>query len=1023
MPDLQANQTTFRAGNYTFSGYLCTPPETVVFSRAVNMASIADPLTAITYDDPYTGAGVFGDVPNDADVLLYSGNTSTQKGRLRVAYGGASSSVLQVNEVSAGRIAVANNDRFDVLDAYRLRDKLVGATETFPKDSRREYTDEGEESPPRVIVGQAAIKIVAPGATAEFTFNAAGSRPVDPNNSGFPSSSSGLSFLYDVGDGTITVGADTDPAITATFPVGFRWVILTVTDDDNAKSTVRKIPVFVFDGTTYSPIPVKRISYSLSRRDGGSGTLELLSNCGLDDLPEGAPVWYFEREWYDGTEASYGNMVADRSNIKLHGYLRRETITVNPDTDTLSVEIISPLLRLAEIGGFSQDLKTVENPANWQQDEQVTIHKLAWYVWHWHTTASLLYDLFIQDDDYDFEDFLVQQANVRAQMDEVTAGVSKLFTCDRAGRFLIARNLQRGTTTERAAADVTLALTVRDLREISDLTWEHAYQVAQVIGKAITSDGRPLLSVAPGEAPAEAPDITSFERLIVTGDAGNDQVELNTITSHGWAEANSLYNGLSVPKGVRLNPLTTMDVLDPAYPDWLALTLASSTNRRERSFSGDRFVLQSVEITADSEAGAKDLAWTVDHETLGQGATTRDVETDVAQPPYTPPDTTPQPTPIRLPFPPWNGALPTRAILTSAAGARCALVTSINPTTGALTYADRSSGLTGVGRWGMSNPFAYATFEAAQSTGIYRMSDVEAGGSFSLLMNNASLYGNAARQTHFVTGSIHRNGFRVALSGYSGLAYSFDGWLSRTISAIGGGSPDWTYSDYSAVFSSYCMVERTAGHGYGVFGINGDLYRTTDFCQTWNQVGGAFPFANDMDFRLEIPYTREDGSPNADDGDLELWVYMMGSSSNGTFNQVNLYTTDGTSGVSFVRGSLLNGGQAGHGALIIRPSTSFTHSALYGYATDVGWAVHTEDGFVTEINGGAVGGGNAYDLNGFSTNPNCAFAWRRLTGGGGNRAFFTTDGGVTWYPIVPDTSGWVADDGVAYLEGSLYPFQ
>lgn len=50
-------------------------------------------------------------------------------------------------------------------------------------------------------------------------------------------------YSWDVGDGTITVGSSTSESITATFPRGFRYVELEVTDT-NAASHVAHVPVF-----------------------------------------------------------------------------------------------------------------------------------------------------------------------------------------------------------------------------------------------------------------------------------------------------------------------------------------------------------------------------------------------------------------------------------------------------------------------------------------------------------------------------------------------------------------------------------------------------------------------------------------------------------------------------------------------------------------------------------------------------------------------------------------------------------
>ncbi|MFN8452033.1 MAG: hypothetical protein U0521_26425 [Anaerolineae bacterium] len=642
MPDLEIiQQSVLRYGDYALEGgYLSIVPRSVVFSRAVNMATIGDQLTAITFDNAYSGAGAYTDVQEDMEIEVHDGNNDAIKGRLRVAYGGATSTIIQVNEVSKGRLQVVDNDRFDVLDEFRLRDKLVGATDTFPKDSRREYVDEGEEPAPAIIVGGAPVGWLDPiTGVLEVDFDASGSYSTDPDNTG------GLTYLWDVADGTITVGVDTDDSITVTFDTStthFRHVTLTVTDADTGKTTVRKIPVWSHDEDNL-PIIVTKADYGFDRTRGDWSATFTLDGDGvdIDSLRDGCFVVYWEVERYGGGTApgliSYGNEFAGRSNVKFAGYLRRETISINPDNDTLTIEAISPLAKLGELAGFSQVLDTTTNPATWQQDERVTINKLLWYVQHYHSTFDKCHDLVVPDTDYDFPDFSIQQSTMLEQLREVAAGVSCIVLCDATGRVIIKRNLQRATTSERNAAGVTLDMAAQDLREVPNLVYEHAYQYNSVLLKMFTTAGNPMLSIAPGEAPAEAPDRSTFERGI-----GVDQSEANAIAGFVFAELNSLYNGIPVPKGVTLKPHAGYGVLDPAYPMWLQMTLAATTNKRGRSLNGDKFICTKVDITTDPETGLKDITWTLDHETYGYQGVTRAIEPsgDVPYIPYVPPNPT-----------------------------------------------------------------------------------------------------------------------------------------------------------------------------------------------------------------------------------------------------------------------------------------------------------------------------------------------------------------------------------------------
>jgi hypothetical protein len=65
-------------------------------------------------------------------------------------------------------------------------------------------------------------------------------------------------YAWDVEDGTITVGTSSSPSITATFPLGFRYVHLTVTDS-NGKTHTTHVPVLVYDDS----LTLNRFEYNV----------------------------------------------------------------------------------------------------------------------------------------------------------------------------------------------------------------------------------------------------------------------------------------------------------------------------------------------------------------------------------------------------------------------------------------------------------------------------------------------------------------------------------------------------------------------------------------------------------------------------------------------------------------------------------------------------------------------------------------------------------------------------------------
>ena len=89
-----------------------------VFERRVNQASFTYPLAQITYDDPDGGAGAYTDVQPNMTIGVYS-SADAFKGFLRVRTA-PTASVLYINEVSAGDLEFADDDKLVVYDDYRL---------------------------------------------------------------------------------------------------------------------------------------------------------------------------------------------------------------------------------------------------------------------------------------------------------------------------------------------------------------------------------------------------------------------------------------------------------------------------------------------------------------------------------------------------------------------------------------------------------------------------------------------------------------------------------------------------------------------------------------------------------------------------------------------------------------------------------------------------------------------------------------------------------------------------------------
>lgn len=636
MTDLSAAQVTLRKiTQYRYSGYLSTPTETAVLTGTVT-ADAAEPAFFLSYT---TNTGSYTDVVRMMEVKVYSSGGAF-KGRVRVALPTATNEItatnLPINEISRGRIQIVTGDTFEVVRSFRLRDMLVGQDSSFPKDSRWYYVDQNELVAPVTNSGGHWC-----GDTAMQT-RTVGITDYTNRSILMDADSSSLTYYRDVVDGTILSGTTTTSTARVTYPVGDRWIRTTATDADNGMYFDKYVWIRVHDDTD-PPISVQMRSLRATREGGWSAefSVPMASAAAITSLPEGALICYWEKEYYLNVLWAFGGDVDDRSHIKFTGFLNSESITYDPIQDELVFRAVSPLAVLGGLPGFSQSLTETVDPGTWQQYKGLTIKQMLVYLLRWHTNLLTSFDLLMPFADQTYPAFAIQQANTGDQIREVLHALSCQFTCTRSGVFKADKNLQRRTTSERASTTTALALASADMMRM-DATWEHRYRIGQLEAKGFTagSNPQPMKAVAPGEAPAEAPDIVAEERLIVTA-----QSDLNTMAGLAFAEQNSLYNGTPVPRGMSISMPPTYDVFDPADFEYLTLTHAPDADSpaSRRAWAGESVILQEVEITHTPDTGAKEITWKVDAETFGPAGTTRVVDSDITFPdddyyPPTPPN-------------------------------------------------------------------------------------------------------------------------------------------------------------------------------------------------------------------------------------------------------------------------------------------------------------------------------------------------------------------------------------------------
>lgn len=621
MPDLTASAATLRAGGYHYRGYVSIVPQTVVFSRAVNMASITYPLTALTYDNPYGGGGAFGDVAEGMTIRVYDQNQTDVKHILRVAAGGADATTIQINEISGGTLNISDNDRFDVINEFRIWDKLVAANATLDKDTRIAFTDQGAKQAPIVNSGGPYPAFIS-GSTISVNFFGSASQLVDPD------SASGITHAWDFVDGTPASSASADPS-GVTFPAGFRMVKHTITDVANGKTSVQYVRVWAHDNGANAPLDVEMANLSYREDTGWEADFRLPigNQADISTLPDGAPITYWEREYYDGVEQSFGSDVSGRSHIKFDGFLVSESIRINPDEKVVEFRAIGPLGMLKRTPALPQFVENATSATNWQQIEGLTTNVMLWYLFNWHTTLNTVTDVIIRStiDNVSLTGITVTSPNnVADQFRDIMQSIRGMVTCDRLGRIIFDVDPEMiQNETARGLRTTAYNFTEDDFMTL-DIPREHLGRVKLVRGEGIDSNGKPVLSNAPGSAPAwfgTATEILSRQLVETQNDLNNYTgwyfAKLNGIDWR-WSGGNALH---FMPRGVSLTLPDGYDVFDPALLDYVGIetgAVAADPNKRGIEFqSGQEWLIKTANVSYDMETGGKQITLTCDFAAYG----------------------------------------------------------------------------------------------------------------------------------------------------------------------------------------------------------------------------------------------------------------------------------------------------------------------------------------------------------------------------------------------------------------------
>lgn len=416
-----------------------------------------------------------------------------------------------------------------------------------------------------------------------------------------------VTYLWDVKDGTITVGTSASEDITIQFSAGFRYVTLTVTDSLGT-SSIRRVPIWVHDDD-YPPVSVmtaggKERGFLITSdvTDAGrSMTFDIIGepdNATPSEIPEGTEVCYWEFADFAGS----GVPVTYRHTYV--GWTLSETTQIQQN-GTFTLETGGIAAWLDKLIGFGTQINEVSStPNKWYEMQGITPDRIVHYLLREYTTCIPMLNLYFVNIEKDIQAETAKRASVWKQCEEVLQANMCFIKAD-TGNSLFIKKHPSYLLPDDPEPDETVQLTVDDWPEQNGITIAQRQfnPIGRVDGTGAywtpgSAEPEVLASRAPGKTigKGEGSDSTPFQRL--QGNKDDAQAELNIITGHHYARKNVATPNLNV------NLLGNYDFFEPAWMEVVTL-LYTGDNIRGYGFTGaENFLVTRVNITHSEERGS-----------------------------------------------------------------------------------------------------------------------------------------------------------------------------------------------------------------------------------------------------------------------------------------------------------------------------------------------------------------------------------------------------------------------------------
>jgi PKD repeat protein len=381
---------------------------------------------------------------------------------------------------------------------------------------------------------------------------------------------------------------------------------LTVSGTSTADVSYRHISIYdrPEDGATNPILGWELVSLGGTRDQGGyAGRIRIHDDIDEDTLTESSLIVIFADDRYGSTDKSIGGNALNRSSIAYVGYVVNGSIRYNYRDSSVEFDVASPTEFMKFAEGFSVSVEDSADPAGqassdpnypsgWVLLLNMDVRRALYHYLFWHSTTLKCVDFEFLGTDKLIQYFDADRSSIYDAVNTLMSGtlIGRIVS-DRQGKIWAETDIY----TESGSYDDGVSIQKRDWmddpfieeRNIPDVSFIEA---GGIYYTGATGTYTPLLSVAPGEAPAYRGKVQRIQGLALTG-----QAQLNTLTGNIFAFRNAKY------PNIEFRLAGNYRNYDIAPQEKVPLTIAPADTARGINITSDDFFVNGLQYTYNSE--------------------------------------------------------------------------------------------------------------------------------------------------------------------------------------------------------------------------------------------------------------------------------------------------------------------------------------------------------------------------------------------------------------------------------------